>query len=160
MKIKIGLMIVGLIVLLFAMNYLRNGKPVPGLADLNGPATEINWCKSRVKSIVNKDEKINVEQLETAEWVIKEPAMKSLSPVWMEKWLGEHCRVKVDSYLDRYVLPGGQSETVFTFIGGEETRFVKTEPETFLHQGSAFKSRQLDQAFKDLFELARSNSQP
>ncbi|MEQ1878686.1 MAG: hypothetical protein ABL958_18735 [Bdellovibrionia bacterium] len=117
-------------------------------------AGDLNWCKTRVKSLVNEGENVSIEQ-QGSDWKVLKPADKILEPTFMEKWLGANCKVSVDSYVSKYVLPGGQTELVVTFIDGTQTRFIRTEPATFMHQGDVLKSRQLEEAWHVLNRAAR-----
>ncbi|HEX4925170.1 MAG TPA: hypothetical protein VFV50_13840 [Bdellovibrionales bacterium] len=148
---KISVMIAALAGVIYAIVHLKTGG-LPGAGLMQ--AGELSWCKTRVKSVSNKLENIAVHQ-EGMEWKATAPAARQLEPTYMEKWLGQNCKVKVDGYLDSYVLPGGQTETVMTFIDDQTTTFLRTEENTFIHQGTTFKSRQLELALRELFQTLR-----
>lgn len=144
-------MVAALAGVVYAITQLKTGG-LPGGALMQ--AGELSWCKTRVKAVTNQLENIAVHQ-EGMDWKATQPSARTLEPTYMEKWLGQNCKIKVDSYLSSYVLPGGQTETVMTFIDDQKTTFMRTEENTFIHQGSTFKSRQLELALRELFQTLR-----
>lgn len=160
---KILILVAVLAGIIFAIFRLKTGG-LPSEATALLGASELNWCKTRVKALTNNLEDIAIEQ-HGMEWKASNPmsakpgsaeaAGKALEPTFMEKWLGANCKLQIDSYVAKYVLPGGQTELVVKFIDDTETRFVRTEPGIFVHQGEVFKSAQFEEAWHLLNQVAR-----
>jgi hypothetical protein len=152
-KFKISLLVVVLVAVIFIIFRLKTSGLSESATGLLA-AGDLSWCKTRVKAVSNSLENIAIEQ-QGMEWKASKPSEKALPPTFMEKWLGANCTLKIDSYVSKYVLPGGQTELIVKFIDGGETRFVRTEPGTFIHQGDVFKSSQFEEAWHLLNQAAR-----
>jgi len=93
-KVKIVFLSSLLALVVYALN---SGKI--NFSFLNDP-TKINWCATRVIEIGEENSIISYRVFqEGTKWIKESDQRITLTPPAMEKWLGEHCTIKLDQQM-------------------------------------------------------------
>lgn len=132
--------------------------PLPGTAGVVAAATEtINLCKTRVHAIVWPDGRKIQEARDgmKARWQAYNLNPEDIGSMDVEKWLSLHCEVAANEH------PGAAAfapYVTFEYIDGSHEALERSADGVYRFAGRTFASPALDQAFKDLIQLA--NLQP
>ena len=160
--LKINFLILGLLLVLFAIRSLNQGGLPTTMAEFLAPplsgSKKIYWCETRVKSII-KPEGFQLEQ-QGMKWFSIDGSNRELDFITVEKWFGRHCAIiGEDVVVDEAELAGFKPVIFVKFIDDKVEALGRNDGGTFIWRGRAFRSAGFDQALTELAQIVGFSGQ-
>lgn len=150
---RVGVLIVAFVAIMFASGYLKKH---PFMAtffnDEQAAVTRgsLNLCPTRVSEVILKEPARSVRYYQSgAKWLFDGPSNYEISPLFMEKWLAQHCTVKIDSF--KGTPPSELAypySLLLRYVDGSEVLIRRAEPNIYLSKDELIESTQLELAVR------------
>lgn len=150
---RVGVLIIAFVAILYASNYLKKH---PFMASFFGDEQaqvtrgSLNLCPTRVSEVTLKEPERQVRYYQSgAKWLFDGPSNYEISPLFMEKWLAQHCSVKIDSFKGTPASELSYAyDLLLRYVDGSEMLLRRAEPNIYLSNGELIESAQLELAVR------------
>ncbi len=154
---RVVILVAGLIGVVYTMKGIRQNSAMdsfftPNSTDVKIKSGRLNLCPTRVGRIEITDHRTNKKlryHQSKAQWIVEGSQSFELEPLFIEKWLGEFCEVKIDKFLTESDSQGVDQDILFVYIDGSSKQ-IRVHKQSFTTEYGLIESEELARAMTRL----------